>query len=529
MKSYSDVRRLAKEASEIAFDIYGKKLYRFILYKLDNGYGGFIILTHHIISDAATFGLIGTEIAENYKKLLNNTNIDKKDFSYEDYLSCEKEYMNSDKFAKDEEYWNNLYKSVPDIASFPSIKHKSHSSLDIQAKRKEYTINTKLLNKISDFCKMNKVSNFNFFMSVYAIYLGRVSNLNDFVIGTPILNRTNFKEKHTTGMFINTAPLRISLKSDTDFIQFSREIAQNSLSMLRYQKYPYEMLLQNLRKLGNNLSSLYDVMLSYQVTKAHDNNIDIPYEVEWLGTSTISDGMYIHLHDNNDNKTLNIAYDYQLQKYDEAYIENMHERILYIIEQVLDNVNLKLKDIDILTQEEKNKILYEFNDTKTLYPKDKTIIQLFEEQVKKTPDCTAVCFDGKGLTYRELNDKANSLALYLKENGINHGDIVCMLFDKSLEMIVSILSILKLGAIYLPIDIGYPKDRIDYIISDSNSKIVLTTLGVRDNLPFDLPNLLCVDLTLNDIYMRNSSFNTAASSPEDVAYIMYTSRLYWQA
>ena len=204
-------------------------------------------------------------------------------------------------------------------------------------------------------------------------------------------------------------------------------------------------------------------------------------------------------------------------------------RFINIIEQVLDNVNLKLKDIDILTQEEKNKILYEFNDTKTLYPKDKTIIQLFEEQVKKTPDCTAVCFDGKGLTYRELNDKANSLALYLKENGINHGDIVCMLFDKSLEMIVSILSILKLGAIYLPIDIGYPKDRIDYIISDSNSKIVLTTLGVRDNLPFDLPNLLCVDLTLNDIYMRNSSFNTAASSPEDVAYIMYTSRLYWQA
>jgi len=218
--------------------------------------------------------------------------------------------------------------------------------------------------------------------------------------------------------------------------------------MLRYQKYPYEMLLQNLRKLGNNLSSLYDVMLSYQVTKAHDNNIDIPYEVEWLGTSTISDGMYIHLHDNNDNKTLNIAYDYQLQKYDEAYIENMHERILYIIEQVLDNVNLKLKDIDILTQEEKNKILYEFNDTKTLYPKDKTIIQLFEEQVKKTPDCTAVCFDGKGLTYRELNDKANSLAL-----------------------------------------------------SSSN------------------PNSFAI----------SPAFVTAASSPEDVAYIMYTSRLYWQA
>ena len=523
LKDYSEVEKLASKLAEEPFDIYGKRLYNFVLYKLENGYGGFIVLTHHIISDGATLALVGTEITENYRKLICGEEIETKDYSYEDYIQDEEEYMQSTKFKKDEEYWNNLYSDVPEVARIPSIISKKSVDLSGKAKRKEYLVENSICNKIAEFCNKNKISNFNFFMAVYAIYLSRVSNLKDFVIGTPILNRANFKEKHTSGMFINTVPLRIDLSNCIDFLTFVKKISKDSLSMLRYQKYPYEMLLQNLRKKESTLPSLFDVILSYQITRPHDKNIEIPYSVDWLGTSTISNGISIHLHYINGEDDLNIAYDYQTQKYDEEDIENMHNRILYIASQVLENENILEKDIEIVTKEEKNKILYEFNNTKTDYPKDKTIIELFEDQVKKTPNNIAIVFDDKKLTYKELSEKVNALALYLKNNDVKHGDIICMLFDKSIEMIISILSVLKLGACYLPIDLNYPKDRIDYIIEDSQSKIVLSTKNIVSKLPSSISTLY-VDLDNRDIYnTKSSSINLEFFDPQDTAYIMYTS------
>lgn len=188
LKDYESVQNLANDVVTYVFNIYDKHLYKFMLYKLDNGYGGFIVLTHHIISDAATFGLIGTEITEIYKKLLENTQIERKDYSYLDYLQDEKDYMQSSKFAKDEEYWTNLYKDIPEIASIPSVFSKKQSNLTGKSRRKSFAIGGILSNKINEFCRKNKVSNFNFFMAIYAIYLGRVSGLKDLVI-----RNSNFK------------------------------------------------------------------------------------------------------------------------------------------------------------------------------------------------------------------------------------------------------------------------------------------------------------------------------------------------
>ena len=519
LKDYREVQKLANARCENVFDLSSKKLYKFILFKLENDHGGFIILTHHIISDAGTFGLIGTEIAENYRKLLGNEEIEKKDYSYIDYINSEKEYMASSKFSKDEDYWTNLYKEIPELAMLPSVSIKNNSSFTGKAIRKEYIIDSSLLRKITELCKKNKISNFNFFMAIYAIYLSRVSNLKDFVIGTPILNRTNFKEKHTTGMFINTAPLRIKIEENSDFISCAKQIAQSSLSMLRYQKYPYELLLQNLRKLDNNLPALYDVMLSYQVTKAHDKNSTLPYEVEWLGTSTISNGIYIHLHDNNDEESLNIAYDYQIEKYEEKDIVFMHERILNIINQVLENENILESDIEILTEKEKNLILHDFNDTKLNYPKNMTIIDIFEEQASRIPHNTALVYDEKFLTYKELNEKANGLAKMLMSKGVKPKDVVGVLLPRSIEFVISIWAILKCGAIYMPLFTDYPNDRLNYMIKNSNAKLVLT----NDSFKNKLDNNSFFTINNYENIRTSHMFNKPFITPNDIAYIIYTS------
>ena len=520
LKDKKAARKFAEETAEELFDIEGDKLFKFKLFKLENNYGGFVVMTHHLISDAATMGMVGREISDIYGKLTYGEEIEEKEYSYEQYILEEKEYLESTKFTKDKQYWCESFNTIPEVATIPVASENSHADLTGKSKREEFILDIDLLTRISQFCNQNKISNFNFFMAVYAIYLSRVSNLKDFVIGTPILNRTNFKEKHTTGMFINTAPLRIKIENNIDFISFVKSIAQSSMSMLRYQKYSYQMLLEELRKTHENIPTLYDVMLSYQVTKASDKTAKIPYETDWIPSTTISNGIYIHLHDNDDNGILNIDYDYKVEKYTEKDIENIHRRILHIIEQVLENENCLEKDIEIVTQEEKNQILNVFNDTYSDYPRDKTIVDLFEEQVEKTPDNVAVVCGEKQITYRELNERANCLANHLVNQGVKANTVVGILINRSIEMIIAILATLKSGGVYIPIDPEYPEDRIKYMLEDSSCKILLSSKEIYSKLNMDV---LFIDIKKSEIYTGKVCNLHRRINQDDLSYIIYTS------
>ena len=153
-----------------------------------------------------------------------------------------------------------------------------------------------------------------------------------------------------------------------------------------------------------------------------------------------------------------------------------------MLNQVMSKNDVCLKDIEIVTPEEKHKILYDFNNTKVDYPKDKTIVDLFEEQVKKTPDNIAVVFEDQKLTYKELNEKANQLAHYMHLQNIQHGDIVGIYLNKSLEVIVSMFAILKLGASFLPLDLDYPKERLNYILGNSEPKLILSSRNINKKI-----------------------------------------------
>ena len=378
-----------------------------------------------------------------------------------------------------------------------------------------------MLALIKDFCKSNKISEFNFFMGVLSLYISSVSSLNEFVIGTPVLNRSNFKEKHTTGMFISVVPFKVSLNSENTFVEFASTISKDFFSIFKHQKYSYQDLLEDLRsKNGNTIPNLFNIMFSYQNMRSNKQTAKTNYDSKWLFNNNISDDLEIHLYDINDTGNIIMAYDYKTDKYSIEEIYSIHERFLHIINQILQNANIILKDIEIVTPEEKRKLLYDFNNTKTAYPKDKTVIQLFEEQVEKTPNNIAVVFEDKSLTYKELNEKANSLGHYLRQNNVSRNDIVGIMVNRSLEMIVSILAVLKSGACYIPIDPEYPQDRIEYMLENSNAKKLLTFEKLQNKVDFE--NKLFVELT-NELYDSNKENLDNINEPDDLAYIIYTS------
>ena len=355
-------------------------------------------------------------------------------------------------------------------------------------------------------------------MAIYSIYIGEISNLDEFVIGTPILNRTNFKEKNAAGMFINMAPFKININEKQSFKEFVKNIAIDSMEMLKHQKYSYQCLLEELRKRDRNIPNLYNILLSYQITNARQEAECIPYETEWTFNGCCAENIDIQIYDLNDTGKLNIAYDYKTNIYHTKDIEEVHSRILNIIKQVLCNENIILNDIDIITQEEKQEILIEFNKTELKYDKNISFVEYFEQQVEKTPENIAIVFENKKITYRELNEKANSLAYYLRENGITNNTIVGILQERSYNIMVSMIAVLKAGGSYIPIAPDYPEERIEYMLKDSDAKVLLT-----NGKPKIETDKKIIDINNKEIYIKHKENLENISKPEDLSYLIYTS------
>lgn len=519
--SNADLKKLEKSIATTAFNIIDSFLYVYKMVRFPDGHGGFIINMHHLISDAWSAGLGGSEIIRIYTCLKKNQDVNDISYpSYIDYINSEQEYLKSEKFNKDKEFWNNMFENVPEIATIPSPDYFTRNNLTGNSIREQFTISQTQIENITAFCKKFKISIFNFFMAVFSIYIGRTSGLDEFVIGTPILNRGNIKEKHTSGMFINTVPLKISLQNNIKFTNLASTLSSNLFSIFKHQKYPYLSLLEDLRHKDNTIPNLYNILISYQNIRSTAKNSETPFDIQWISNNYTSDSIDIHIYDMNDTGNINIAYDYQIIKYSKEDIVGIHTRILNIINQILSNNDINIDDFEIVTPEERQQILVDFNNNHLDYDKSKTIKQIFEEQVNMSPNDIAVVMKDTSLSYKELNEKANALAHYLINHNVKKGDIVPVLMNRSIDLIIAMMAIIKSGAIYLPISTEYPSERIDFILENSKAKTVITT---------SICNLVHND-KFNTILLDNFNFsNKLTSNPEvsitahDTLYIIYTS------
>ena len=513
---------LEKEREKIVrtpFKLENSELFKFYIFKFENGEGAFMLNIHHLIADAWTLAFICNEIIKTYSALKQNKEVETKAiYSYIDYIKSEQEYLESEKYQKDKTYWEEQFTTIPEVATIPGSKENVDEA-NPAGERKQFNLDRTDVEKIKEYCRRNKISLYNFFMAIYAIYIGEISNLDEFVIGTPILNRTNFKEKNAAGMFINMAPFKINMSQETDFKEFTKNIAIDSMNMLKHQKYSYQCLLENLREKNKSVPNLYNILLSYQITNAQQNEENIKYKTEWTFNGCCAENMDIQIYDLNDTGSLNIAYDYKTSIYEERDIENLHKRIFNIIKQVISKDEIQIKDIEIVTPEEKQKLVTEFNKTELEYDPNIPMIKYFEEQAKNTPDNIAMVFENKKMTYKELNEKANSLAYELRKNGVTNNTIIGILQERSFEMIIAILAVLKSGGSYIPIAPDYPKERIEYMLQDSNASILLT--GANSKIKTDKK---IINIKLNSsIYDSHKENLENISKPEDLSYLIYTS------
>lgn len=516
-KEYT-LEMLEKDVIHKHFTILNNNLYRFIIFEKEDGTGGFVANLHHIISDAWTMSLLIDQISLYYHCLTSNKPIqNQKNNSYIDYIYEEQKYKESAKFEKSKQFWEEQF----DDLEFSYLKDVQIHSYD--AIRKSVTLSKDKTNMLVNFCNEHKTSLFSLFMAVLNIYLSKINNTSSAIVGTPILNRSNFKEKNTTGMYISTVPFRMQIDKDYSCLDFINSVSRHERSVFRNQRYPYNLLLDNIRKKYNVSKNLFDVCLSYQNARNNRKSSEIPFSCTWAFNNCVVNNLDIHLYDIDDTGMMNIYYDFKKDLFTLEDINLLHERLMRMIDAIISNPNIKIKDLEIVSLNEKKYILEKYNEKNNSQNKFHSVYELFKNNVIQNPNKLAISYQDKKLTYQELNNLANLIADKLQNNNIKKGDIISLVFSNSIEFVASIIATQKLGICYIPIDINYPTERIEYIVKNSNSKLVLIQKG--SELKINLDKSIFLPIQLNDFIYQKSNVKDIESKlcPDDIAYIIYTS------
>ena len=514
-----DLYRWDAEQTKIPFDLYDSDLCYFAIFKLDDENGGVYSKMHHMIADAWSISVTANAVMGYYSAMKNELPIeDVSKPSFFEHLASEKKYEESERFIRDREYWNAKFDVFPE----PTIlKPQALNSTTTNSGRKTFITPQKLSDKIREYCTGNNVSVFTLFLSALSIYIHRVTGTEDIILGTTTLNRVNSREKDTIGMFVSVAaPIRIQMSDTQNFLQFSNEMLKETVSILKHQKYPYNYLIRDLKKKHKLPGRLFDIVLNYQNTKLVTKKSQEDFATRWHFSGHQVESLVIHINDRDDNGKYIFDYDFLAEIYNAKEIEYLHQHVISLLWHALDNPERAISRLEMLSEKEKHQILYEFNNTAAEFPEDKTLHEFLYAQAKKTPDNAAVIYGDQQMTYREVNERSNQLARILRGKGVKSDTVVGISVFRSFEMIIGLMAILKAGGAYLPMDPDYPLDRIQYMMKDSSSEVLLTQRELSGRFALDADVLSIDD---EAIYTGDPSDLSLISGPDSLAYIIYTS------
>nr|WP_258876039.1 amino acid adenylation domain-containing protein [Clostridium sp. CF011] len=472
----------------------------------------FILSFHHIILDGWSIPIIFNELMYIYSALKENRPIKfKKVNEYSNYIKWLEKQDKKEALLYWEKYLEDYEQQAQISQLAKSVKEVKYINSDIK-----FIIDKETTNKLENIARKNKATVNTVFQTIWGILLQRYNNVNDVVFGAIVSGRPAEIDgiENMAGLFINTVPVRIKSSTDKGFIGLLKEVQDANVKSKKYEYVPLAEVQSNTsikQKLIDNIM----VFENYPVIE-HNKKLDFKIQMDEVVEQTnYNFNIIIGMTDE-----IFIKLNYNASIYDDKYVNMIAGHIKHVIKEVSENPEIKISEIDMLSEEEKTKILVEFNDTKAEYPKDKTIHELFEEQVEKSPDNIAVVLEDKKLTYRELNEKANSLARILREKGVEPDSIVGIMVERSLEMMIGIMGILKAGGAYLPIDLSHPKERIEYMLMDSEVKVLLSAERLVDNIEFDGE---VIDLVDKYLFKGNLSNLEKVNQSSNLAYIIYTS------
>lgn len=499
------------------FVLLEEPLFEFAMVKASEDLNGYFIKVHHLVSDGWSFQIMTEHIYRYYSKLRSGQRIEPEQGNgYADYIAEEQDYLCSARYEKSKHYWLNKFKTIPESFLLRSAN-------DLAGKRRTYWLKESLSHAVKQYVRTHRCSINSFFLSLVLLHQHKITRQKDLIIGTPVLNRSGVKKKRIVGMFTSTIPFRTTVAGEESAADFIQRVNKELMESYFHQKYPYDLLVQELELRQNGYDQLFQISVNYYNTKLVN---------DWEGNAVENEELYcgqqlyslqVVIKEWTDSGELELKFDYQTGDYTEAAIESLYRRLTALAEQVVNgNDNLTVGDLSVVSEQERRMLVHEWNETEAYYPKEKPVHQLIVEQAAETPDRIAAICSGRSLTYAELLDFSDRLAHSLASGGIGKGSIVALLMEHSLETLISIVGVLRTGAAYLPVDVAYPGQRIRYLLEDSRSVMLLYNVNLPEEIGYT-GGMMRVDMSMLQGMPTVREPLSVEVSPFDPVYMIYTS------
>ncbi len=486
-------------------------LYRFLLFKTGENEGGVLIKTHHIISDGWSQVLLCNRIGQTYLDLLSGAGAPEGGVPfYRAHVENERRYLASPTHRRDAAWWR---KSFSDGGFAPaSLKDERGAAVSPVGRRLSFDLPDVLNHGIRAFCMAERVAPFAVYCMALAIYLKRTGGADRFSIGVPIFNRYDYDEKRTTGMFVSTLPFLIEIDENWTFAAFNRALGERWYELLRHQRLPFDEISAIARETGAAASRLFRIALSFQssqILKSPDASV--AFSGRWHYGGYQSEQLCIHLTNMMDGRSFSVDYDFLAQFYTAAEIERLHGHIVRILLEALAHPARPLRELPLLSLEEREFVLYTCN--KTAAPiRCPNAWQAFEAAVRAHPDRTAVIASGRRTAYRALAARAADFHAALAARNAAEGALVAVSLEKGPELAAAQLGILRAGAAFLLLPASMPDGRLREIVASGGVALLITDLP-REGVP-------C--LSPRDVPAADAP-PPADPPPEALAYVVYTS------
>jgi amino acid adenylation domain-containing protein len=520
----AQVSRMAGEEGRGRFDLARGPLFRAKLVRLGPEDHVVLVTMHHIVSDGWSIGVLFGELAALYQAYVQDrpSPLPELAIQYADYAIWQRGWLQGATLERQVGYWTDRLHRAPAALDLPTDRARP-AAQSFAGGTVAFALPRNLSAKLTELGRRESATLYMVLLAAYQLLLKRYSGQDDIVVGSPIAGRSRQELEGLIGLFVNTLAMRTDLSGDSTFRELLRRVKEVALGAYAHQDLPFEKLVEELHPVRDlSRQSVFQVSLALQNT---------PQEALKLPMLTLRPVAGDHRTSHFDltlfvqetDAGLRGTAEYATDLFDRETVERLLGHFEVLLEGIVADPERRLSELSLLGEAERHRLLEEWNDTAADYPRDKCLHELFGEQASRAPDAVAVIHEDERLTYAELDHRANRLAHHLRGLGVGPEVVVGLCVERSLEMVVGLLGVLKAGGAYLPLDPDYPAERLAYMVSDARVPVLVTQARLVDQLPRHEARVVRIDADWPEIAGHPATPPLNTTLPDNLAYVIYTS------
>jgi amino acid adenylation domain-containing protein len=516
--------QLASEETSTPFDLSTGPLIRARLLRLSAENHVVLLTMHHIVTDGWSLGVLIKEVAALYDAYTRGlpSPLAELELQYADYAAWQRAWLQGDVLEQQLNYWRKQLGGKLPVLVLPTDRPRP-AVQSFRGARCTLKLSPQLVESVTSLSQREGVTLFMTLLATFQILLYRYTQQEDVMVGTAIANRNRAETEKLIGFLANTLVMRTSLSGEPTFMEVLERVREVSLGSYTHQDLPFEKLVEELQP-ERDLSRLPLFQTMFILQNAPTERLELNnLELRRLEVDNWSAKLDLLLTMTESSQGLTGTWIYSTDLFDRATIERMMVHFQTLLEGVVADPHQKISTMPLLSKEEWRQSVVEWNSATSEQGGSRCMHELFEEHAERTPDAVAVVYEEEELNYYELNRRANQLAHYLNKLGVGPQVLVGICVERSVEMIVGLLGILKAGGTYVPLDPTYPSERLAFMVEDSQTRILVTQKRLVHDLPVDGTEVLCLDAHWHLIAQEEMSNPVTAVTPENLAYVIYTS------